>query len=200
MMKESIFEAATSVLCEHGIDGTTMNRVAEAADLAKSSLYDYFPSKEELLEFVSHRLVAPFMQSLEETVRADLLAPQKLEKVLRIAFDSGTKHKAIIRLLAQSGEEYQVRQQTRPRLLEAFTAIFAQGIEERSFHPHNPAHSGRMFLGTLSELFELLANSDCEEAAQEYAGALIDAALHGVSIHVEENHAAGEASSRRPNP
>ena len=56
MMKESIFEAATSVLCEHGVDGTTMNRVAEAAELAKSSLYDYFPSKDELLEFVSDRL------------------------------------------------------------------------------------------------------------------------------------------------
>ena len=47
MMKESIFEAATAVLSEHGVDGTTMNRVAEAADLAKSSLYDYFPSKED---------------------------------------------------------------------------------------------------------------------------------------------------------
>ena len=60
MMKESIFEAATSVLSEHGLDGTTMNRVAAAADLAKSSLYDYFPSKDELLEFVSDRLVAAF--------------------------------------------------------------------------------------------------------------------------------------------
>ena len=80
MMKESIFEAATSVLSEHGVDGTTMNRVAEAADLAKSSLYDYFPSKDELLEFVSDRLVAPFMQFVEETIRADLPAPQEARK------------------------------------------------------------------------------------------------------------------------
>ena len=145
MMKESIFEAATSVLCEHGVDGTTMNRVAEAADLAKSSLYDYFPSKDELLEFVSDRLVPPFMQAVEETVRADLPAPQKLERILRMAFERGIKHKAIIRLLVQSDQEYQVRQRTRPRILEAFTAIFAQGIEEGSFHPHNPAHTGRMF-------------------------------------------------------
>ncbi len=38
MMKESIFEAATSVLCGTVVDGTTMNRVAAAAKLAKSSL------------------------------------------------------------------------------------------------------------------------------------------------------------------
>jgi AcrR family transcriptional regulator len=194
MMKESIFEATTSVLCEHGVDGTTMNRVAEAADLAKSSLYDYFPSKDDLLEFVSHRLVAPFVQAVKETVRADLSAPQKLERVLRIAFEKGTRHKAIIRLLAYSDREYEVRKRTRPQILEAFTAIFEQGIEEGSFQPHNPALIGRMFLGAFAELFDLLSGSATEEAANEYVELLIDAALHGLFIHVEKNRAVGAAS------
>jgi AcrR family transcriptional regulator len=194
LMKESIFDAATSVLYEHGVNGTTMNRVAEAADLAKSSLYDYFPSKDELLRFVSNRLVAPFVEAVEETVRADLSAPRKLERILRIGLASGTKHKAILRLLAQSEEEYQVRNTTRPRILAAFTAIFAQGIEEGSFHPHNPAHTGRMFLGCFSELFELLAGSESQEAANEYVEMFTDVALHGLSIHVQKP-TAGEASS-----
>ena len=42
MMKEAIFEAATSVLCAHGVSGMTMDRVAAAAGLAKGSLYNYF--------------------------------------------------------------------------------------------------------------------------------------------------------------
>jgi AcrR family transcriptional regulator len=184
MMKNSIFEAATSVLSEHGLDGTTMNRVAAAADLAKSSLYDYFPSKDELLEFVSDRLALPFMQAVEETLGADLPAPHKLERILRIAFENCTKHKAIVRLLVQSDHEYRLRQKTRPQILEAFTAIFEQGIKEGSFHPHNPAHTGRMFLGAFRELFELLASSASEEAANEYVEVLIGAALHGLSIHV----------------
>jgi AcrR family transcriptional regulator len=195
MMKESIFEAATSVLSLHGIDGTTMNRVAAAADLAKSSLYDYFPSKDELLGFVSDRLEAPFVQSVEETLRADLPAPQKLERILRTAFETGTKHKAILRLLVHSDQEYRLRRRGRPRILEAFTAIFEQGIKEGSFHSHNPAHTGRMFLGAFGELFELLASNASEEAANEYVGVLIDAALHGLSIHVR-SRAAGEAGSR----
>ena len=97
---------------------------------------------------------------------------------------TGTKHKAIVRLLVQSDQEYRVRQKTRPQILEAFTAIFEQGIKEGSFHPHNPAHTGRMFLGAFRELFELLASSASEEAANEYVEVLIDAALHGLSIHV----------------
>ena len=109
MMKESIFEAATSVLSEHGVDGTTMNRVAEAAEMAKSSLYDYFPSKDELLKFVSDRLEAPFLQAIEEILRVGLPAPQKLERLFRIAFETGTKHKTILRLLMHSGHNYQVQ-------------------------------------------------------------------------------------------
>lgn len=135
MMKESIFEAATSVLSEHGVDGTTMNRVAEAGDLAKSSLYDYFPSKDELLEFVSDRLRTPLMQGIAETLGANLPAPQKLERILRIAFETGTKHKAILGLLVHSDQEYQVRRRTRGQILEAFTAIFEQGIKEGSSTP-----------------------------------------------------------------
>jgi AcrR family transcriptional regulator len=184
MMKESIFEAAVSVLSDHGVDGTTMNRVAEAADVAKSSLYDYFPSKDELLEFVSERLRAPFMQALDETLRADLPAPQKLERILRIAFETGTRHKALIGMFVHSDQEYQRCRRIRPQILECFTTIFEQGIQEGSFHSHNPAHTGRMFLGAFRELYEMLASSASEEAANEYVGVLIDAALHGLSIHV----------------
>jgi AcrR family transcriptional regulator len=186
MMKESIFEAATSVLYEHGVDGTTMNRVAEAADLAKSSLYDYFPSKDDLLEFVSDRVVAPFLESVEETMGADLPAPQKLARVLRLAFDNGTKNQAIIKLLSRWDQQYQVRKKARQRILEALTAIFAQGIREGSFCAHNPEHTGRMFLGAFSEAFELLRSDASQEAANGYVAALIDAALHGLSIHVRD--------------
>jgi AcrR family transcriptional regulator len=200
MMKESIFEAASSVLCEHGIDGTTMNRVAETADLAKSSLYDYFPSKEELLRFVSDRLVVPFIQAVEETVRTDLPAPQKLERIVRRAFENATKHKAIVKLVVQANQQYQVRQKIRPRILQAFTAIFQQGIEEGAFHPYPPALASRMFLGSFHELFELLATSPSESEAWEYMKVLIDAALHGLSIHVGSSAAAGAGSSCQLNP
>jgi TetR/AcrR family transcriptional regulator, cholesterol catabolism regulator len=183
MMKESIFEAATSVLCEHGVDGTTMNRVAAAASLAKSSLYDYFQSKDDLLEFVFHRIATPFLRTIEDLVLAQMPAPEKLEAILRTAFDHSTKHRAIIRLLAQSSEALQIRQKSRPRILEAFTAIFEQGITEGSFRPHNPAHTGRMFMGCMAELFELQASSASDEAAGEYVAVLVDAALHGFSVH-----------------
>jgi AcrR family transcriptional regulator len=151
--------------------------------VAKSSLYDYFPSKEELLEFVVQRMFIPFMQAVSEILRADLPAPQKLEKVLRIALEMGTKYKGIHSLLAHVDREQDTKKRCRPQILEAFTTIFAQGVEEGSFHPYNPAHTGRIFMGAFGQLFELLSSSASEEVVNGYVDVLIDIALHGFSIH-----------------
>lgn len=196
MMKESIFEATTKVLREHGVDGATMNRVAEAASVSKSSLYDYFKSKDDLLKFVADRIVGPFLKLLEELLPTSLPAPQKLDIILRHALDDTTKHKAIIRLFAKSDRKQQVRQSVRPRILEAITAIFEQGIKEGAFEPHNPAYTGRMFVGCLSELFEMSDASD--DAATEYVAVLIGAVRNGFYIH--DAKSSRMDTSRLPDP
>jgi AcrR family transcriptional regulator len=45
MMQNAIHSAAVAVLTEHGIGGMTMDRVAEKAEVAKGSLYKYFPQQ-----------------------------------------------------------------------------------------------------------------------------------------------------------
>ena len=61
MMQDSIYEAVAAVLAEHGIRGMTMDRVAEQAEVAKGSLYNYFPNKQALLQFVHEKALAPVL-------------------------------------------------------------------------------------------------------------------------------------------
>jgi TetR/AcrR family transcriptional regulator, cholesterol catabolism regulator len=184
MMKETIFEAAASVYSKHGEEGTTMNRVAEAANLAKSSLYDYFESKEELLQFIKSRLVDPCIQEFEEIAKNDLPVQKKLEKILRSAWEHAVKYKGLIRLIAGADHGTEVKKDVRPRLMKILTALFEQGIREGSFRPHNPAMTSRLFLGCLSELFELQAEGASSEEIDEYVGVLLDAVVNGFSIHI----------------
>jgi AcrR family transcriptional regulator len=46
--REAILEAAREVFFKNGFQTTTMDQVAEAAELSKGSLYLHFPTKEEL--------------------------------------------------------------------------------------------------------------------------------------------------------
>src|SRR5512133_3640383 len=98
-MKEALFEAAVAVLSEHGVDGMTMDRVASAASVAKGSLYRYFRSKRELLEFVYAKMVDPVFRGLEEMAATERPATEKLAAQLRALLDHVAAHGEVHRLL-----------------------------------------------------------------------------------------------------
>lgn len=56
LKREAIVQAATSLFQTLGFEGTSMDRVAEAADVSKRTLYNHFPSKEELFAEVCYLL------------------------------------------------------------------------------------------------------------------------------------------------
>lgn len=195
MMRDTIFEAAGSVLERHGVNGITMDRVATTAGLATGSLYNYFRDKDELLAFIYGRLVEPFLETIERIAEAELAATQKLEKILGTTLERSAAHKGIIRLLAEAGQDSQIRRRSRPCLLRILTSVFEQGIAEGCFRPHNASQSGHMVLGCLAELFELQASETPETEAREYVDALIAAICHGFTIHTERMPPSDEASS-----
>jgi AcrR family transcriptional regulator len=200
MMKDTIFEAAGSVLAQYGPSGITMDRVATTAGLATGSLYNYFQDKDDLLQFIFARIVEPLFQPLEEAVNAGVPAPQKLEQIIRAAVDHGVKHKSLIRLLASSDQESKVRRTARARLLELVTSVFERGIIEGSFRPHKSLQTGRLFLGVLSELLELQASDASTDEVSQYVEVLIDVIRNGLSLRVEKDPRAGNEPPSSPSP
>jgi AcrR family transcriptional regulator len=47
--RQRIVQAALPLFQQHGFDATTMEEIAEQADIAKGTLYNYFPAKEAIL-------------------------------------------------------------------------------------------------------------------------------------------------------
>lgn len=68
MKKEKIIETARSVFSKIGFRKTTMVDIAKALYKAKSSLYHYFRSKEEILKAVIEREAEIFKKKLEEAL------------------------------------------------------------------------------------------------------------------------------------
>ncbi len=47
--RQKIVQAALPLFRQHGFEATTMEQIAEQADIAKGTLYNYFPAKEAIL-------------------------------------------------------------------------------------------------------------------------------------------------------
>lgn len=53
--KQRIVTVAMDLIRKHGFDGTTMEQIAEEVDIAKGTLYNYFPVKEAILNEYIHQ-------------------------------------------------------------------------------------------------------------------------------------------------
>ena len=64
--RQLILDAATRLFVERGFDGVTVSEIARAAELSEMTVYNYFPTKEDLvfgrMEFFEEQLVAAVQQ------------------------------------------------------------------------------------------------------------------------------------------
>ena len=73
-----ILEAARRVMARYGMQGTTVDRVAEEAKVAKGTIYLYFQSKDEL---VHAAVLEGLREMVAETVRSDDSSMPPLDRI-----------------------------------------------------------------------------------------------------------------------
>ena len=165
MMKEALFDATVAVLGEHGVEGTTMDRVALAAGVAKGSLYHYFRSKRDLLEFVYAKTINPIFEDLVETVKGDQPAVEKLATHLRRMLEHFAKHAKVFKLLLQDDTAQGLLQSSQRTAREAgsqrLADIIRQGIAEGVFRPADPLVLANIYFGLCKGVFD--GQPDLEE-------------------------------------
>lgn len=80
--RAAILEAAVAEFRQAGYDATSMDRIAASAGVSKRTVYNHFPSKEELFAQILQQLWERSLASPELAYRADRpLRPQLLEQV-----------------------------------------------------------------------------------------------------------------------
>ncbi len=182
MMKDTIYEAVSSLVEQHGASGLTMDGLAQKAGMATGTLYNYFRNKEDVLHFFHLRLVEPYHRAIESITTAALPAPQKLRQVFHAVLEQAVKYKEIRKLVVEMDYYSELRKASGPRLLQMLTTIFEQGVKEGSFRPHDPSHTGRIFRGALRELFDLQLSGASDKEVNRFAGTLIKTLLAGISV------------------
>jgi AcrR family transcriptional regulator len=105
--REAIAEAARRLFLEHGFDDVTVADVAEAADLSEATVFNYFPTKEDLAfyrmeDFEEEMLHAVRDRqagtSVVDAFGSFVLAPRGFLK----AGDTGVDPRAVTRLFTES--------------------------------------------------------------------------------------------------
>lgn len=152
--RRAIINAALPLILERGFPETPLRAIAEAAGMGKSSLYDYFPSKDDILLFVVEELTVALGEQAQEIARRDLPPAARLRQLMEQQFAFLQANDGLFSLL--SAEAQRLKPESQQRIHErryAFqdlvASVIEEGIQAGDFRPVTPLHAARLLHNSL---------------------------------------------------
>ena len=79
----AILKAAKRLISKHGVEGMSMNELADSTELNKATLYLYFSDKDDLIDTIVHEGLLLLEKKYEETDRMALSGLEKVAHLVR---------------------------------------------------------------------------------------------------------------------
>ena len=158
-MKSSISEAAIDVMNEYGFAGLKMARVADAADVAKGTLYNYFKNKDELLVYVMEMKFEVLFRSFLQIRDSRVTPPEKIEAIIReaLTFMEGERSLVLIVIDAE-GLSLPVKNKAnakREEVIRIIAAIIEEGTKEGFFKQFDAIQMAKLIFGAIHASFRI---------------------------------------------
>ena len=160
LTRDALLDSATKSFVANGFAGTSLSAIADLAGIARTTLYEYFDSKDELLVAIVEERVPRRLQALvDEIPTTDPM--ERLEEIFRRSFRLAADYLEITLVFFRVGRE--LPRQLRDRLWAALDPvtkelfrICREGVESGRFSAGKPYHKGRivadLLVGGIDEL------------------------------------------------
>jgi AcrR family transcriptional regulator len=153
--RHEIFAATAHLFLEKGFTETSMRELAEAAGMGKSSLYDYFQTKDEILIWYFEDEIEDITAMAREIASQPLPAVEKLRQILRKQLELLLENKEfylklsfeVQRLGAESQQRIQIKRHEYQDLLRS---LIEAGIQEGAFRQVDTLLATRILITALT--------------------------------------------------
>lgn len=141
-IRQNLLEAASTLFAERGVARTTIDEIAEAADVARQTLFNHFPYKEALALELASDAIRQLAERAYALLEAGTSAIEVLEQVARgvldYSIDHGESAAVVARELLHHDPERATRAEGCVPLGPLFEAILIQAREEGSIRSDLP--------------------------------------------------------------
>jgi AcrR family transcriptional regulator len=107
-----IVAAATELFHQRGFEGTTMEQIAETADISKGTLYNYFPSKEAVLSVYWQDQMRSLQANIGHIIQQHPDTPARILALLESVMNMLTSRQAMYEPYAR----YRLQNMNNPKL------------------------------------------------------------------------------------
>ena len=153
----AIAHAAAELIFQQGFNETSMNQIAGKTGIGKSTIYDYFSSKDEIILLLLDEPLAEVRSRAEEIEAEPGTAAERLTQILEMHLDVLLRDKAFIFKLSFEFQrlplDVQVRHETkRQTYQQLLRELIQKGIEEGNFRQVDPDLTVKILLSILSSV------------------------------------------------
>ena len=153
--RHEIFGASVHLFLEKGFSETSIREIADAADMGKSTLYDYFKTKDEILLWGVEDQILDLTVAAQEIVSQPVSAMVRLRQVMKIHLDYLVANKEfylklsfeVQRLALESQQRIQVKRHAYQDLVRR---LIDDGVQEGIFRPVNTLLVSRTLITALT--------------------------------------------------
>jgi len=180
--RHEIFHSAVALILKQGFAATSMQAIAEAAGVGKSTLYDYFPAKDHVLLFVFEEELERLQEQAEGIAAQDIPVEKKLIEILEAQLDYLLNNKNFFTELSM--QVWQLSQASQERIMkkryayqDLLRAVLEQGVSAGVFRPVNT----RLATRSLLSIMEVLVYTTRPTGTpQEMLVDALDMFMHGI--------------------
>jgi AcrR family transcriptional regulator len=153
--RHMIGKVAVDLIVESGFIETPMRQIAATAGMGKSTLYDYFPSKDDIVVYVIHNNIANLMARAELIIAQESSALEHLRRVMKMHLAFLLENKAFYLRLMFEAQRLKVESQERIQVdryafQDLVKDLIVQGISEGSFRPVDPTMAMKTLISMMT--------------------------------------------------
>jgi len=147
--RQELLEAAERVFVREGYHGATVEKIAQEAEFAVGTLYNFFEGKDDLYARVIERIVEDFMIQFEEKVLSKEDPEQAIASLIELRLTHYENHQGFFRVLFETVPSSRLDpSRTLPtrisgayeRYLDSVTDIFRRGVSQGVFDETDPLY------------------------------------------------------------
>ena len=152
--RHEIFNAAVNIFLKKGFQETSMREIAEVAGMGKSTLYDYFRTKDEILVFVFVEELNKLTSRAQKIASQNMPAERRLRQILEMHLSYLVENKDLFLRLSMEVQRLSLGSQKRIQAgryvyQDLLREIIEEGIREGTFRKVEPLLAARLLMNTL---------------------------------------------------
>ncbi len=169
-----LIETAESLFFQKGYEDTAVSDIVKTINVGQGTFYHYFKSKEDILEAVAEKIVAPIAENIRNIAKGNEDPATKVNSIMNCILKASSSETGFMKLIHQKGNYLlhdKLEEALETRISPSIAEVVSKGMEEGVFNMEYPRES---FILLLSSTLYLSYHFSWDQKARERMSAALE--------------------------